>query len=153
MSYGVDTPPILVDRDGRDSVGGAGVPAVACAPLLDREALLRRSTRAAHRGVALDDDVAWIRVSVRVRLHAAARVVLDVERVHVALLLGGACVLVLVRPPPLAAGALAQLLVAHAPVMLGRPGLKRGGRARSSRSRSRDRASRQGGRRGRGGAA
>src|SRR3954469_3558700 len=104
--------------------------AVAGAPLLDGEALLRRSAGAAHRGVALDDDVAWIGPAVRVRLDAAARVVLDVERVHVALLLGGACVLVLVGPRTLAARALAQLLVAHVPVMLARPGLKQEGRVR-----------------------
>src|SRR5688500_7701370 len=55
------------------------------APLLDREFLLRRARGAAHRRSALDDDVARVGVAVLVRLEAAARVVLNVERLRVAL--------------------------------------------------------------------
>jgi len=60
------------------------------------------------------DDIARIREPILLRLDAAAGIPLDVERVRVALLLGGACVLVLLLPRPLAARALAQLLLAHA---------------------------------------
>jgi hypothetical protein len=65
-----------------------GLPSVAARALADHlfrlELSDRRSAGAHHRRVALDDELAWIRLSVRLRLLAAARVVLHVEVVDIA---------------------------------------------------------------------
>src|SRR3954471_10195862 len=91
----------LILLGGMGRIAALRAVAVAGAALLDRGVFLRRAAGAAHRGVALDDDLARVGMAIGVGLDAAARVVLHVERVHVALLLRRARVLVLIRPGPL----------------------------------------------------
>src|SRR5687768_3548955 len=89
---------------------GSLVLPVALPALLGGEIFLRRTAGAGHRDVALRHELTGVGAAVLVGLRAASRVTLDVERVRVPLLLRRPLVLV-IGPRPLAAGALAQLLV------------------------------------------
>ena len=55
-------------------------------PLLRVRVFLRSTGGAGHRYTLVDDEVAWVRMTVLVALHSAARVALTIERVDVALL-------------------------------------------------------------------
>src|SRR5207248_8683426 len=78
-----------------------GSPCFVSLGALSRPALLLRSTaRPAHHHAVLLDELGRPGMAVLVALHAAPRIALAVECVYVALLLGGAPLLLILSPAP-----------------------------------------------------
>src|SRR3954462_9085334 len=85
---------------------------VARATLVRREILAHGAARAAHRDAVCLDDVRRLCVPVLLVLHAAARVALHVEGVHVTLLFAGGFLLFFLAPG-------AEFAEFHEPVLTG----------------------------------